>query len=340
VIGDNGAGKSSLLEVIRLFGRAKLTPGQAREAGRFGAASWACRAAWIDSPTADGLTLLQEAELRWSKGLAIEVNHRAASAAELAHRFLVGPVDCSVQRIIAEGPALRRQFVDWALFHVEPNFHALWSVWRRQLSQRNRLLMQQADLSQVRAWNEGLISNAEKLTASRLAFIDRLRPLFLRQLANLLGVDNTGESVPVASLELFQGWTADLSYADVLVRGEVRDLSRRLTVDGPQRADLKIEVAGAPARLLSRGQQKLLFAALMLAGCRVIAEQRGSSPVILVDDFDAELAAPARLRLRDALLQYPGQVVVTQHTAEPGFWPENDHRMFHVEHGHFIYGVE
>ncbi|MGH6645265.1 MAG: hypothetical protein ACRED3_21475, partial [Bradyrhizobium sp.] len=105
------------------------------------------------------------------------------------------------------------------------------------------------------------------------------------------------------------------------------------TMNGPHRAELKIRAGDRVVRnRISRGQQKLLLSALLLSQCEQIHAQGGAAPVLLVDDFTAELATHYQQALLSELQSYAGQVFMTAfelnevlRQAEPA--------VFHVEHG-------
>lgn len=333
LVGDNGAGKSSLLESLKLLARAKLTPQQARDHLRRGAEGWEVGARWReDSVESDAAPESRRAVARWQQRLKLELDHQPVTAVALARQFLVAPIDWSLQRLVTDGPALRRQFMDWAMFHVEPSYLGAWNQWKRTLAQRNRALMEQADTRSLRAWEDSLAVQAEFITERRAAYVATLAPIFAELATRLLDRH-------AAALSFERGWS-EARYVEHLRQHEARDRARRTTLDGPQRADLRFSADEAAARLLSRGQQKLLFAALVLASNRLIQRRTGHWPLLLIDDFDAELAEPARHRLAAEVLAYPGQTWLAQHYDERALWSASDNRMFHVEHGVVSGGVE
>ena len=335
LVGDNGAGKSSFLEALKLVGRAKLTGLQARELSRFGSSAWQLAVGWQDFDVRTGAKgSPHQARISWKRGLELRLDQKPISAGELAREFPTAGIDVSVQRLIAEGPALRRQFIDWSLFHVEQSYAVTWAAWRRCLAQRNRCLVEQRPVNQLRAFNDNLARHASQLTDLRRRHVAGLAAAFSDLADALLGIEAHYD------LGYEPGWSADRTYAEVLLSQESRDQSRRSTIDGPQRADLVFRSSGGAARTLSRGQQKLMFAALVFAGCRQIAAQRNRWPLLLVDDFAAELAKPAQQRLAAAIAGYAGQAIVTMHESDPKLWPTSARWMFHVEHGKIARGVE
>jgi DNA replication and repair protein RecF len=136
-------------------------------------------------------------------------------------------------------------------------------------------------------------------------------------------------------LSLLQGWAAERGLAEALEAAWPRDLERGLTHIGPHRADLSIRFSGAPARdRVSRGQQKLAAAALLLGQLRCDAEQGSAVAALLVDDPAAELDAGNLERLLAEVIDLPAQLFVTAlDPANPALQGLPIGHRFHVEHG-------
>src|SRR5690606_8391617 len=99
-------------------------------------------------------------------------------------------------------------------------------------------------------------------------------------------------------LRYYRGWEEGRSYAEVLRASIERDLRYGATQAGPQRADILIRIGGRPAlEVLSRGQQKLLVAALKIAQGRMLLETTGRKSIYLVDDLPSELDGEKRRKL-------------------------------------------
>jgi DNA replication and repair protein RecF len=114
-----------------------------------------------------------------------------------------------------------------------------------------------------------------------------------------------------------------------------RDRERGVTHSGPHRADLAIRFQEAPARdRVSRGQQKLAAAALLLGQLRCDAELGSSVAALLVDDPAAELDAGNLERLLREIISLPAQLFLTAlDPANPVLAGLPDGHRFHVEHG-------
>jgi DNA replication and repair protein RecF len=135
------------------------------------------------------------------------------------------------------------------------------------------------------------------------------------------------------SLVYEPGWSADLSFGQALRTSEARDRSIGNTEVGPHRADLAIRLGGRRAQnVASRGQQKLLAAALILAQARVLEGRQSQRGVLLIDDPAAELDASSLERFMRAVASIHAQTIFTAITPEALPFSV-DSAVFHVERG-------
>jgi DNA replication and repair protein RecF len=176
------------------------------------------------------------------------------------------------------------------------------------------------------SWTEELATAAAEIDAQRSGYVAILRPVF-RDLASLL----LGFSV---ELEYLRGWSSEQTFEAVLASSEARDRRLKTTTVGPHRADLAFKIDGTPARdRVSRGQQKMLAVALILAQVRVRAERH---PVprscLLLDDPAAELDVDNLGKVLCVLAKLPTQLVITS-LNQQGLHGMEIGRMFHVEQG-------
>jgi DNA replication and repair protein RecF len=250
-----------------------------------------------------------------------------AGLAELAHILPVQALDPEVHRLIEGGPQERRRYVDWGVFHVEPSFVEQWKRFQRALRQRNAALRDGQPEAAVRAWDPELIESGQRIADSRARY--------LRTLTS--HVSTVGERLLGGPLQitLHQGWSADRALADALAAGWARDRDRGLTHVGPHRADLAVRFHDQSARdRISRGQQKLAAAALLLGQLRCDAELGSRVAGLLVDDPAAELDTGNLQRLLTEILDLPAQLVVTAlDPASAGLESLPPGHRFHVEHG-------
>jgi DNA replication and repair protein RecF len=245
--------------------------------------------------------------------------------AVLAAALPVRVIDPSSHRLIEEGPSQRRRFMDWGVFHVERRFHEVWQAYKTALAQRNAALRAQQPRNLVRSWDRALAVNGEEITRMREAYLKALEPTAATFIGALLGVSG--------SLNIRAGWDANGSLARQLEEGWARDSRFRTTSLGPHRAELEILIAGKAAKdCISRGQQKLLACALILAQLHHHVDSGGDPGTLLLDDPAAELDVDNLGKLMQMISGIAAQVAVT---AVDSATTEiiNPGKKFHVKQG-------
>lgn len=322
--GANGSGKTTVLEAVYFLGRARsFRTARSENLIRSGAESFTTTGRLVRGPRPNVLGL------QYSRtGLQARFEGRAvAGTAELATIFPVQAIDPELHQVIEEGPRERRRYLDWGVFHVEPRFVDAWQRFQRALRQRNAALRAHGAASLVRAWDTELVESGTRVADARDRYLELLRPQVRLMGQRLLGL-------PV-ELELTRGWANERSLEDALDRSWARDCERAVTHVGPHRADLRIQLDNAPAReRVSRGQQKLVAAAMLLGQLRCDAEQGSATAALIVDDPAAELDREGLDRLLGEILALPLQLFVTalDHSS-PALARLGSAATFHVEHG-------
>ncbi len=353
--GGNGSGKTSLLEAIFLLGRGRsfrtrnseklIRHGQSQlvvfgrrvtedesavvAEGSSGPASFggaeipngpdAQSAVWAGS-------LSQALGVQVSRGggtIARIAGSPASSLADLSRAFPVQVIEPGVHKLVEEGANRRRRWLDWGVFHVEPQFGDQWVRYSRALKQRNAALRAQPSLAA--AWDSEVMRLGEQVAAARRSFIERLQPYWAETVQALSGLS--------PELTYFRGWAQDASLASALDASRGRDVAKHVTHVGPHRADVILKLDGKPAReVLSRGQQKLVAVAMTLAQLRLLVTLLDMRPTLLLDDPAAELDRAHLHRFIQQVADLNGQLVITalDPNSHPFGMPE---RMFHVEHG-------
>jgi DNA replication and repair protein RecF len=249
----------------------------------------------------------------------------AAGAADLAAHFPPQIIDPEVHKLLEEGPQRRRRFLDWGVFHVEPSFLEAWQRYHRALRQRNAALKPGSDARASAAWDPELIAAGSRLDEMRRDYLRVLGPRLADFGRRLLGLE--------VSLVYQAGWAQSETFAEALARSADRDRRFGITHVGVHRADVAVRVEGHLAReRVSRGQQKLVAAALTLAQ---LAIQEASAPgtgALLLDDPAAELDGQRLMLLLGLVRELNVQLFVTALRADlPGLGAPG--RMFHVEQG-------
>ncbi len=320
ITGANGSGKTSLLEAICLLGRGRsfrtrnserlITHGESRLVVHG-------RTSGLNRPTIGVQVVRDQATVARIGG------EFTRSLADLSQVLPVQVIEPGVHKLIEDGAFRRRRWMDWAVFHVEQGFVETWAGYTRALKQRNTALKQ--DSRQLRAWDAEVIRLGEALGASRRSMLERLQPFWREAIAELLGLDVT--------LGYSQGWPKDLSLAEALVACRERDLAKGQTHAGPHRGDAVVRLDGKLARdNLSRGQQKLVAVALILAQSRLLQDLLPDTPLLLLDDPAAELDGSKLAAFISLVAKLRCQLVVTSLSRDQNPFGPPD-RMFHVEQG-------
>ena len=322
ISGANASGKTSLLEALAYLGRGKSFRGASTSN--------------LTQHGKEDFVLFGEVERAEGKinvgvrngreGLEVRVGGESVSgAAALAEALPLQVIDPEVHNLIAGGPELRRRFLDWVAFHVEHDHLLIWRRFRRALKQRNAALKARSSEASIRSWNAEFLDLATQLDDSRRRVLELTTDSLEEHGQALLGAD--------LSFDYQQGWSRERSLEAALEGGIERDMQMGSTQSGPHRADIKVGYDERQARkLVSRGQQKLLASAMILAATETAQAALEKPLLLLLDDPAAELDFESIARLMAAVSALGCQVVATSLEPDALVFPE-DPVMFHVEQG-------
>lgn len=322
LFGPNGAGKTSFLESVYLLGRGRSF--RTRQTARL-----------VQHGSHD-LTVFGEVrsgDRRHRVGLSFaggELKVRidgetAPGMARLAEFMAVHVMGSKLHRLIEAGPSERRRFVDGGVFHVEHAYLHTWRHYRRVLGQRNAALKRGLGGAPLEVWTRPVLAAAAAVHAARQRYVEELSGL----------VAQVGSRLLEHSLRIVYrpGWRQDISLEQALHESLERDTRTGFTQVGPHRADIDIRMdAGSVRDHASRGQQKLIAAALVLAQVRLFGQRTGRGGLLLVDDPAAELDAESLDRLMAELEPLATQLFLTG-LSERAMRPREGFPVFHVEQG-------
>lgn len=326
IVGRNASGKTSLLEALFFLGRGRsFRTRRLENLVQKGQASFRIvgRASFATGPVVLGI------EGRRGGVDARLAGRNAQNLAELASYFAPQIIDPEIHKLLEEGPARRRRFLDWGVFHVEHGFLEAWRRYQRALKQRNSLLRTGTapDSPLYAPWETELAELAGWIDRQRSDYLARLRPGLHDCVAALL------PELGAPELRYRRGWAEDRVLGEQLESQRGRDLARGHTSLGAHRADWSLVFEHAPQREhLSRGQEKLAALGCMLAQARLYADQHGDWPIICLDDLASELDEAHQAAVIAQLAESGAQVLVTG-TGLPEPLRGLPHRVFHVEQG-------
>ena len=322
IFGPNGAGKTTLLEGIFVLGRGRsFRTRQMRRLVQHGSDGFAV----FGIVATHGAT--RRLGVAYGAGrLEKKVDNEAATGmAQLAEILSVHAVDPSMHALVEGGPSERRRFLDWGVFHVEQSYLATWKRYRRVLSQRNAALKNSGSVAELRPWSAALAEAGMAVDESRRRYLESLEPYLADFGRRLLDGSLT--------IDYRRGWPAEQSFEHALATSELRDRQTGSTEPGPHRAELVLRLDDRRVQgEASRGQQKLVAAALILSQVAVESAARPQRSVLVIDDPAAELDALSLQRLLATMNALPAQLVFTALSAAH-LPPSSGHPVFHVERG-------
>jgi DNA replication and repair protein RecF len=330
--GENGSGKTSLLEAIYYLGtgrsfRTSIANALIRQDhDKFSVFSQ------IVSQDQRYIPIGVERDLSGASRIRMN-DSDLVSLADLATCLPLRLIHSQSHQLFESGPSHRRKYLDWGLFYHYPGFLLCWRQYERVLKQRNAVLALRRPKRELDPWTDELVKLGNELNDYRKNYVDVLQ-------VELIAISE--ELLPEWCVELsyLPGWKEDVaSLNDSFAACYHDEMRLGSTKIGPHRAELEIKVNGIPAKqFLSRGQQKLLICAMIIAQGKLKAKQTKQGLIYLIDDLPCELDSHSRHRLLSLLLTQQVQVFITAIDLADG--PDSElsnlsipMKVFHVEHG-------
>jgi DNA replication and repair protein RecF len=321
LVGENGAGKTNLMEAVSL-----LSPGRGlrratiEDMGRkTGAGGWSVSVR-LDGPTGETrIGVGASGEAGETRAKTIRIDSQPVRAAEDLIDYLHILWLTPTMDGLFTGPASeRRRFLDRFVLALDPGHAARVAAFERTMRGRNKLLeddrfdddwlaaieMQMAEIgvAVASARVEAVACLARLIAATR----DDAAPFPHADLA----LEGEIEAMAAAG-----GPSAEIEdrYRSMLSAARRRDKAAGRTLDGPHRADLIVDHGpkAMPAAHSSTGEQKALLLGLVLAHARLVAETHGRAPILLLDEVSAHLDQRRRTSLFDRLNELGGQCWLT-----------------------------
>ena len=299
--GDNGAGKTNILEAVSLLapGRGLRRAALSEMAQQGGPGGFGVAAALIgDVDLATG-TRAEAPERR-----VVRVQGAAVAATALAEWLTILWLTPAMDRLFVEPASERRRFLDRLTLALHPGHAVHSNRYEAAMRARNRLLAdeQPADREWLTALEAQMAEHGAAVAVARAETVASLGVVLANQVEG---------SFARASLAL-EGGQSSANLAAELARSRSRDAAAGRALVGPHRADLAVRHLGKaqPAGLCSTGEQKALLLGIMLAHADLIADRTGQPPVLLLDEVAAHLDPQRRAALFDRLAG-KGQVWMT-----------------------------
>lgn len=303
IVGENGSGKTSLLEAIYM-----LSCGRSFRTSDLSQVIQNNQSEYvIFAEIANSERILHAGVSRSVDSVSqVKLDGGNAKIADI-HRILpvraITPLESS--ELINSGPKIRRDFLDWGLFHVKQSNWDDLKRFHKILKQRNAALKMRCPDQELNEWNFQFIEISKKIDVIRREYVHAWQFHLKQLLAN----------IPIFkdfSLSYQSGWEEANSLEDILESNKAKERAVGYSLFGPHRADLVLRKKQWLAKeQYSRGQQKLLAVAMYLAQGAFLKQTLGKHPLYLIDDFSSELDPKSQKLLLDVLEIQRSQVVLT-----------------------------
>jgi len=355
IYGPNGQGKTNLVEALNFFAALDSH----RVAGHTPLIKQGKSTAIISLELShESRDLLLEYEINTDSSNRARLNKSEVAKPKdilgYLNSVIFAPEDLD---IVKRDPSNRRAFLDQLIVQFNPRMHGVYADYDRVLKQRNTLLKSARatgtkgdSLSTLDAWDQALIKNGTEIIAARVAITEKLSPPLVTNYQNIAISNNEPgmfiRSSVVESSKLDQDDLETQDALDTTNKEEIshlfqqklsllrqKELERGITLVGPHRDDLQLNLGPLPAKgYASHGESWSYALSLKLASLEILKiESKLGDPILILDDVFAELDKDRREKLSD-LVQQNEQVLITAAVIEdvPGNLLANK---FEVESG-------
>lgn len=298
ISGQNGAGKTSILEAIYFSAYAKsFRSHQLKHCIYHDEESFDIHAEISD--TQDGTRRILKAHYDVKQRTQLLLDQiKPKRNTDLAFMLPCVVLDTNTHRLLSSMPKWRRDFINYCAFYSSADYGRNLARYQKILSQRNALLKQfpRVEASQLHAWDEPLSHYAERVTQDRIVACEHLNNVLPELIHTFLQSNNT------VRLRYHSALGKYATMEQALQASRTQDLHSGYTHYGPHRADILIELehGGCVFDTFSQGQLKRLACALTLAKIKLLKRSVDATPILLLDDLCAELDTTGQ----DAILQH------------------------------------
>lgn len=301
--GDNGAGKTNILEAVSLLvpGRGLRGAPLSRMARQGGPGGFGV-AAQVDGVTLGTGTFPQAPDRR-----QVRIGGAVQPASALAEYLAVVWLTPAMDRLFMDSAGERRRFLDRLTLALDPAHAVHTTRYEAAMRARNKLLADRG-----RGWDERWLSALEAQLAEHGAAVHAARAGLVARLQDALAA--RPDDVFARPELALSGWEGVALPLDALLReGRRRDAAAGRTLAGPHRSDLIVTHAEKhqAAGLCSTGEQKALLLSIILGHAALVGHEQGRPPVLLLDEVAAHLDPARRLALFDRLADTGSQIWMT-----------------------------
>ena len=285
-LGQNAQGKTNLLESIYITSMGKsFRTGKDRDMVRFGSEFFRVKATAVKE---EELVVEIAVTKEGKKGVKID-GVKAKKMTDLLENVYIVIFSPEDLRIVKDEPEKRRKFIDRELCQIKPSYYNNLTQYKKVLSQRNAYLKEyEINDSILDIWDMQLAEYGSKIIEYRTEFIKKLNVISSKINKDITNKREELEVIYEPNIEYSKN-LSEVFYKELKL-GRANDIRRRTTVRGPHKDDLKLLSNGIDIRNFgSQGQQRTAALSLKLSEIKLIEEETGESPILLLDDVLSEL---------------------------------------------------
>lgn len=305
LVGDNGAGKTNVVDAVYYLSMCKSSLGMTdTQSIRHGADFFLAEGIYA---TDDGKSETVACTFSRKGGKVLKRNakeyDRLSDHVGLIPAVIVSPADSA---LISDAADERRRYLNAFISQLDRSYLAAVMRYNTVLAERNRLLKTHPDETMLSIYDLQLIEHGKKIHARRKEFAERLQPIVAEYYRMLSGDREQVELHYKSELN-------DREFEEVLRAARQKDLVNEFTTSGIHRDDLTLRIGGYALRKYgSQGQQKSFLIALKLAQFAIVASEKGEKPILLLDDlFDKLDAGRVEQLIRLVSDEGFGQIFIT-----------------------------
>ena len=323
--GENGAGKTSILEAIHI-----LSNGRSFRSTKIHPLIQHGKDKLLVTGTINNQRRISKLGVeRSTNGLRARIDGKNVnSILSLSESLPTLVLHPGTFGFLSAEPAQRRAFMDWGVFYANPGFVNQWRIYQKALRQRNTALRRGLPPQDIEIWNKPMAEAGE--------YIHKARKQYLQELGDVLpGLLSRFAQNHQIDLTLKPGWPEGQGLAAQLDQTLERDRRLGFTHAGPHRGDMVVRFNSHEASsFASRGQLKLVTVLLKLAQGVLSVNSNRAPCVLLLDDLPAELDKHHFARVLEVVADLGLQSFISSITAINEL-PVNSvpGRLFHVKHG-------
>lgn len=302
ITGDNGSGKTSLLEAVYIALQGSSFKGGDNEILRF-------EAPWyrIDTIFDDGMTRTVKFDpLRALGKKQFEIDNKTNYRLTHTNKYPVVLFEPEELRLVGGSPTRRRQFIDRFICQLDPEYASSLRRYERALKQRNTLLKKRSQRNDLFVWDVSLSKYGAYIIRRRLELLEQLQPLLRAVYKEIAHSDDT---ITIFYSAQYKG-SIEQRLLSELHQSADRDIVLGYTSVGPHRHDILFELNNRPAaNAASRGEVRTIVLALKFLEVDILKNSTEKDPIILLDDVFSELDEPRQKALMERFSSY--QTIIT-----------------------------